>query len=598
MRNDANIGEFNFTTSFVFLDRNRRIRRDRLYSLLLEILPRDQLIFRPIVRTGIFDAQGESLKLSASLIIAKSTREPAFSKGRLTEEVISYILLIEAKNLAAIQTRNVPIYELEPLFEYFDKINHSNITSVISDSAKIKKITSKIINPAQSGITGRSYEGHALESEMPSYGNGRAIPKGVKALQSGKILSVYSPTSRITNYGKSKPITEIGIWLNIILPEIESDKQSKFIKKFAQPVDFSKEIENITPSGIFFDTLSIKRIIDEDQLTIKREFKGKSAAASEAMIQALFDRMEGFHFIKKVGQKRFSGEYVDAKILKRKISVNLKILADYSISDGKKEIPLSTFLNSKNLFSVYFNDCSYLYSAGTIFHEKSNISEIESIISALVEIPQLATADREKLLVDRNDSTDTSPFTSFPTTSVFGILENYLSNNSAEFIFCDDLSDEWADHISLDKANKVLCFHHSKHGNQTTSASKLHDVIGQALKNIGHVNSSSADMTAKLLSITEIYPNTAISRIRREPNGLTDETRAKSINSTLKDLNLRRAISICCSFVSKNRTASELRKLVDGKKTKAHIHQLFWLLSAYISSAREMNIQPIIYCAP
>ena len=63
---------------------------------------------------------------------------------------------------------------------------------------------------------------------------------------------------------------------------------------------------------------------------------------------------------------------------------------------------------------------------------------------------------------------------------MFGFVENICTNQN--YIFCDDLGDEWADHITFNLTDLSISFIHSKHGDISTSASNLHDVVGQGIK--------------------------------------------------------------------------------------------------------------------
>ncbi|TOJ01974.1 hypothetical protein CGI47_24710, partial [Vibrio parahaemolyticus] len=75
--------------------------------------------------------------------------------------------------------------------------------------------------------------------------------------------------------------------------------------------------------------------------------------------------------------------------------------------------------------------------------------------------------------------------TAFAEGSMFHFVENLHEGD--DYVFCDDLGIEWADHITFNLNEGSIAFIHSKHGDETTSASKLHDVVGQGIKNLGNM---------------------------------------------------------------------------------------------------------------
>ena len=70
---------------------------------------------------------------------------------------------------------------------------------------------------------------------------------------------------------------------------------------------------------------------------------------------------------------------------------------------------------------------------------------------------------------------------------MFSFVEKKQKSEDDEYIFCDDLLDEWADHITFNDKKARISFIHSKHGKKSTSASNLHDVVGQGIKNLGNM---------------------------------------------------------------------------------------------------------------
>lgn len=133
---------------------------------------------------------------------------------------------------------------------------------------------------------------------------------------------------------------------------------------------------------------------------------------------------------------------------------------------------------------------------GSCFQDTSAFSSIKSIIDILHPRPELTNCSSEK-------GKFSSQTKSFSTDSAFNAVETI--HNQDDYIFCDDLGLEWADHITLNKANSCITFIHSKHGDPSTSASNLHDVVGQAIKNLGYMHFTKDQFSIKLKSFKGHY---------------------------------------------------------------------------------------------
>ncbi|NUE94453.1 hypothetical protein HUN10_16355, partial [Acinetobacter seifertii] len=167
------------------------------------------------------------------------------------------------------------------------------------------------------------------------------------------------------------------------------------------------------------------------------------------------------------------------------------------------------------------------------------------------------------------------------------------------YIFCDDLGDEWADHITFNLTDLSISFIHSKHGDISTSASNLHDVVGQGIKNLGNMFFSKDQIMKKLTNslINKKYKSgkgiqTQIDRVRKPVLNFESD-----IDLLLKSHKLHRNCILSCSFISKSDVVTEFNKLKNGQSVRGNIVQLLWILSSFSHAAKEANVIPIIYCA-
>lgn len=186
----------------------------------------------------------------------------------------------------------------------------------------------------------------------------------------------------------------------------------------------------------------------------------------------------------------------------------------------------------------------------------------------------------------------------FDNGSVFRVVETLYE--SCDYIICDDLGNEWADHLVFRKDNKPeIYFIHSKYYKQSSnSASNMHDIVGQAMKNIGNMFFDAKMLKGKFAKFGENYNfggvKTAIPRLRK---GCLDML-IGDVDNLLKKYDVTRYCVLVCPFLSKKNIELEFYKILNGDKVGGHITQLMWILSSYANMSRESNVVPIIHCLP
>ena len=227
-----------------------------------------------------------------------------------------------------------------------------------------------------------------------------------------------------------------------------------------------------------------------------------------------------------------------------------------------------------------------MYTKGQLFQDGLGINEIDSLKEIFQVKANIAAATSEK-------GKFTASSTKFEQDSLFFQVEEIHQND--EILICDDLGNEWADHISFNATEKTISFIHSKFktGN-SSSASNLHDIVGQAIKNLGNMYFKEETFLKKTESFqTTSYSNSSISKFR-----LGDYTLLKSnLGNYLSSYTTIRKCVLCCPFISKDEIFKEFDKLKVGTPTRGHITQLFWIISSFVHSAKELNVVPVIYCS-
>ncbi|WP_143595574.1 hypothetical protein [Tamilnaduibacter salinus] len=218
------------------------------------------------------------------------------------------------------------------------------------------------------------------------------------------------------------------------------------------------------------------------------------------------------------------------------------------------------------------------------------MSEIDNILEILVPLEVMPNIQSEK-------GSFTKESKNFSADSMFDAVEKIHAED--DYIFCDDLGDEWADHIAFNKEESNISFIHSKHGDPSTSASNLHDVVGQGIKNLGNMYFDENAMMLKLdKTFSKNYKSgkgvqTEIPRIRK--GEIADFERY--LKGLLKDYKLNRSCILCCSFLSLSDVTDEFNKIKEGGSVRGNIVQLLWIISSFAHAVKDMHARPIIYCA-
>jgi hypothetical protein len=227
---------------------------------------------------------------------------------------------------------------------------------------------------------------------------------------------------------------------------------------------------------------------------------------------------------------------------------------------------------------------------GKCFQDSSGISEINSILRILVPQASFESATSEKGNVYES-SID------FEQGSMFSLVEGIHAND--DYILCDDLGNEWADHITMNQAESCIAFIHSKYGDTSKSASNLHDLVGQGVKNLGNMYFSVSQMVAKSKDkFSKTYKNNGVnSQINRARKGSISDINTYT-EDLLKDYKIHRKCILSCSFLSKSEIAQEFNRITNGESVPGNIVQLLWIISSFAHAAKDNNVIPIIYCKP
>ncbi|WP_046271411.1 hypothetical protein [Pseudomonas syringae] len=507
------------------------------------------------------------------------------------DEIHAYIIIIEYENYVAILKRNCSNIETI-LDKYLTLIPHDRILALASTTeTEFQKIALRNMTTSDRAIRGRQYEAANLNGLLSLHAAGRSIPHTMRIRQGGSIKSLTTSTGRIIEQSERQAIQDIAQWVTLITTRLNANSSaSEFLSSFAKPKKLQEVLKISRPASLLFETGLLHEDLKNDDTSLGRLDKsGKFIKFSKKTHQAIIEALEPCYEIDSGGNIENPESFV-ARLKKnsKTLTFDIPLLQKIKISDSVNTYSLQQYIIKNKFYSICFTDPKFMYFRGECFEDTSGISEIDSIIKILHDKIELNLATSEK-------GEFTSSSTDFESTSVFSIVEEIHKND--DYIFCDDLGDEWADHIAINLKTKTISFIHSKYGKLSNSASKFHDVVGQGIKNIGNMTFNTAQILQKdknkfSRKYNAEHVNTNIPRTRR---GLPTKFKSDII-LFLENTALTRQCILACSFASKQYIKDEFEKVKSRKKVSGNIIQLLWILSSFIHATKEANIIPIVYC--
>lgn len=524
-----------------------------------------------------------------SALVYYSQRDAYFvPDGDLYDTIASYVLIVETGD------RELAIFKkscalLTPLLEKrFEIASYDDLINTFDDSrSMIQKLSTREMNVSDKGIRVRSYEAADLKGHMSPHAAGRSIPKFTQIRSKDDVRSISLTTGRINQLTDRASIGQTVEWAKNTFQLMAKARVNKsFFSTFAQRTSLQEVLKQSRPASILFERTSIEEHLEEEKIELCYVRQGKYQKLKTQSLKKLLRSLDVAFEIDE--HNRIIGTRNGTlKVNKKTISPDTAALKRLKIKSGKDYVTFQSWITDKGYFIVSFDKPEFIYIKKNCFQDKAGRSEVESILKCLHPIRSFASATSEKGNPAPSD-------VAFDANSLFGKVERIHAND--DYVFCDDLGNEWADHISVNLEAACVAFIHSKHAKKSSnSASALHDVVGQAVKNLGAMHFNYASFSTKVNSkFKKTYSNTHIQRTRRG-----DAARANSdIKALLADHRLHRKCIVACSSLSKLGVTQEFEKMKRGDPVKGNVTQLFWILSSFIHASQGSASVPIVYCKP
>lgn len=557
-------------------------------------------------------------------ISAKANEDERTLFSKLKDKIHAYIILIEYKDYICILKKSCA--DISSITEErLTLIDLHELGKIFTEDAKYKKMAFKLITSSNRDVNSKTLHAYDLKGALPLYGAGRSIVSGFQVSNKGTLSSITS-TGRFTENAQRSRLENIFQWIKIQVDKLEESKDSvnSFLKNFSKKVNLENLPRDVIPDSLMIDGSGLSELIENLSSDIfYKNNENNFLILDDHSKKILFGRLENLFPIKNKDNhyviekiytvKPYGDKY---KIFRKnnlnenendnKLNMNLKsitfsidLLKRLYIDENGEKVNLNKFIIKNKLYSITFTDFKYMYLMGGCFYDTSGSSEVMELLSMLHPFDEMNSINDEKGTKKLNKRSK-----NFPKISMFNFIEEVQKEQGDNYIFCDDQGDEWADHITFNQKLSRICFIHSKHGKQSTSASNLHDVVGQGIKNLGNMFFSKDQIwnmkfengsNKKFFTTYNIAKKqTNIPRLRLG-NGNPDQIK-KYLENLLKDKRLYRECILSCSFLSKKMIESEFLKLENQQPISGNITQLFWILSSFSHACKERGITPIIYC--
>lgn len=543
---------------------------------------------------------GESVKYGLC-VFRYAEKRPTYAEEiseYWTERKLGYFIIVEYHGLVAIQIRNAVIPKL--LTYVLTQLNYSSLTTLNNDS-NYTRISMKNLEGGANAMRERTFVADDLSRSMSAFGANHYMLSSFNGKNSrGKTFAVTTSTARIAERGQNLSIHKYCELVKETIDNINAgnlNSPTDFLSVFAEYVDYKEEKDNgvLVPSSILLSTWVINDMLDNAQCSFTYALKGQRIPISLADVMHYLEMCTNDPILLLNNDT----DYVDKK---KRIHVKLwdngiiidsfrlKNLEITSQTEPEYNGSLARLINRYGLFNVYFDSTDLIYTQGGLYKNHNLLSNFAQLLSAFEPIVGLANIHTEK----HHNGHSFEDLDEWSNDSIFKLVEDTF-RNKYDYLICDDLEKEWADHIGI-KENEIAFFV-EKYSEGKYSASDFQEAIGQALKNIGNLSPLDTALDSKKAEWEGMHTT---SRIARWSNPQPE----KSIDDAIFKWKCNRSnpfsekkMCLVVNFISLDEFKNSLNNFNNlDAKVKAVTFQRLWLLSSFVNACIEAGVTPKIYC--
>jgi len=587
------ISDLSLSKNVQFYELNKALTKKSIKDTFKEI-SKDRVGNFLLNETKINYTTASGNQVVYSIVSYKIEAEPSFLAGTsVKEQKYAYLLLIECDDALAILKKYVDSPD-KHFSSFIDEFDYEKFCHFHGDKKpEYERVTMKNMSISNAVIRSRSLEAKSLNGIISSNSSSRSIPSNFRMKVGEDSYTLTPSTSRVSHRDKKSAFDGLIDWAIEIKEEIKiTTNKSEFLSNFASPICL-KDIIDLGHQvvAILIDLTEIETKVLNGVAVLS---KPDGIQLNGGEINRLFNQLKSPILVDgnlmKVKGSTLAGKVSYSKNL---ITIRNKLLDSISVTEnGPDSYSIGGYINKEKPFSAVFDSPNYSYYSKSCFEDKHLVNNIQSILNIFDDSYNFNGIGSEK------EKPHTANLTRFPANSLFRKVEDqYCTPHN--IVICDDMNDEWSDHIAIDSNSAIpsISFIHSKFTKKDTyGASAFHDVVAQALKNIGRTQAEKQLFKNKYDNEWHNnYESTNISRVTGAQNWQDLEVALDAVNQNPNSI---KKIVLATPFLSKAKLTRELNKLALGQKCKPHYVQLIWLINTFISSCKDFGVQAHILCKP
>jgi hypothetical protein len=471
----------------------------------------------------------------------------------------------------------------------------------VTDDTLLEKFNLKNLNVSDKALREKSVEAIDLRENFSALGANNYMLNSLRVKNSDEKISLSLNSSRINKLGRKNSIEQFCVWAKNLVDQINGHTdRATFLSVFAEPQDYESLKDMITPISVLF--VFSKLYTDFESGFINRcffEYVYDDGEIVEREI-SLLSHLSKFERLSNVIEDNGS-YYIDNKSAddlqlrfnEKSISIRSQKLRNIILErDNGTQMSMIDYINYSGGYVVNFENIDLVYSNRKLFKDNRLLGNIEHFMKIFIPHVELNAMVDEK-------GNFTAIQTNFENNTIFGFVENtYL--NDFDYMICDDLGREWADHIGINE-DKIALFH-SKFNTTQFSASAFQDIVGQAQKNLGNVSPQDYQLDGKRDFWNSQYKSssgiaTSINRLRKGEN---IDNAISQFKSAKNSANFHGEVHLVLNFISKNTLETNLNHLKAGTAfgQRSETIQILWFISSLVASTQEVNTNVFIHCKP
>lgn len=509
------------------------------------------------------------------------------------EQKIGYYVFIEYDRYVAILKKNCAVPS--GILSKLENVEHDTLIRLFSDDdTKVNKLSMQNLDGSDYAMRYKSYESLDLRDNLSPIGATHYYIRSFKGDKKGDRFTLTLSTSRINNFASDQSLADICNWVCFVVDGIKKSGKaaSGFFDIFAKPIKYTELKDSLQPSSVLLFYSLIDSLRNEQGAVFYRLIKGEEKSLGDDEFKELIAAMRVCYDVEWKDGRYYAGENGCIEVLKLKNEIKLKNddWKDVIIKGSSDELydgTLIDLINRNSLFNVYFLESPVVYSNRTLFEDTKLLSSGSRFMK------DLKGNLNGEFSCEKYEGRSSRGLEDWSDESIFKYVESKFAREYTYFI-CDDLGTEWADHIGISKGR--VTFFVEKYKESQDSASDFQEVVGQALKNIGNLTPTKAQLESKEEKWRGKYGEAKFLRYRSETGSVDEAIKVWLENNSMP--NCEREMCLVVNFLSCDKFKDQLEDLSNGGNVQRaeELRMRLWLLSSFVDTCREAGVKPVIYC--